>query len=215
MALKTFDGSISFHEVRFSTVCWVMNWHIPSNTSKKHMRNWGIDSPSAVSTSSHFNHQMFSAVSTSSHFNHPTSSHFNHQMFSAVSTSSHFNHQMFSAVSTSSYFNHQMFSAVSTSSHFNHHDNQLHPYPQGPQFPQKNFTNSAANSAVHHGNTDEIPCITAATQVKFRGLIKSWLDKSNTWTMNLWILHYLLINYHFHQSTKPKINVNKLITEQL
>ena len=196
MALKTFDGSISFHEVRFSTVCWVMNWHIPSNTSKKHMRNWGIDSPSAVSTSSHFNQKMFSAVSTSSHFNH----------------------QMFSAVSTSSYFNHQMFSAVSTSSHFNHHDNQLHPYPQGPQFPQKNFTNSAANlvnSAAHHGNTDEIPCITAATQVKFRGLIKSWLDKSNTWTTNLWILHYLLINYHFHQSTKPKINVNKLVTEQL
>jgi len=44
---------------------------------------------------------------------------------------------------------------------------------------------------AHHGNTDEIPWLTTAntgaiprltvaTQVKFRGLIKSGIDKSNT-----------------------------------
>src|SRR6218665_2453090 len=49
-------------------------------------------------------------------------------------------------------------------------------------FPRQNLTNSAANlvnSAAHHGNTDEIPWLTAAPQVKFRGLIKSLIDKSN------------------------------------
>jgi len=43
-------------------------------------------------------------------------------------------------------------------------------------FPQQNLANSAVNlvnSAAHLSNTDEIPRITVATQVKFHGLIKS------------------------------------------
>jgi len=38
------------------------------------------------------------------------------------------------------------------------------------------LTNSAANlvnSAAHHGKADEIPRLTADTQLNFRGLIKS------------------------------------------
>jgi len=35
-------------------------------------------------------------------------------------------------------------------------------------------------TATHRGSTDEIPRFIAATQVKFRSLIKSWIDKSNT-----------------------------------
>jgi len=37
------------------------------------------------------------------------------------------------------------------------------------------------NSSDHRGKTDEIPVFTAAAQVKFRDLIKSFIDKSNTW----------------------------------
>ena len=43
-------------------------------------------------------------------------------------------------------------------------------------FPRKNLTNSAANlvnSAAHRGKADEIPWLTAGTQLNFRGLIKS------------------------------------------
>src|SRR6218665_1526215 len=43
-------------------------------------------------------------------------------------------------------------------------------------FPRQNLTNSAANlvnSAVHRGKADEIPRLTAATQLNSRGLIKS------------------------------------------
>src|SRR6218665_4055168 len=43
-------------------------------------------------------------------------------------------------------------------------------------FPRQSLTNSAANfvnSAAHRGKTDEIPRLTAATQLNFRGLIKS------------------------------------------
>jgi len=43
-------------------------------------------------------------------------------------------------------------------------------------FPRKNLTNSAANlvnSAAYRGKADEIPRLTAATQLNFRGLIKS------------------------------------------
>jgi len=50
-------------------------------------------------------------------------------------------------------------------------------------FPQKNLTNSATNlvnSAVHRGKADEIPRLTADTQLHFRGLIKSWISRSNT-----------------------------------
>jgi len=31
----------------------------------------------------------------------------------------------------------------------------------------------------HHGKADEIPQLTAGTQLKFRGLIKSWINRSN------------------------------------
>ena len=43
-------------------------------------------------------------------------------------------------------------------------------------FPRKNVTNSEANlvnSAVHRGKADEIPLLTADSQLNFRGLIKS------------------------------------------
>src|SRR6218665_3711511 len=43
-------------------------------------------------------------------------------------------------------------------------------------FPRKNLTNSATNlvnSAAHRGKADEIPRLTAGTQLNFRGLIKS------------------------------------------
>jgi len=43
-------------------------------------------------------------------------------------------------------------------------------------FPRQNLTNSAANlvnSAAHRGKADEIPRLTAVTQLNFRGLIKS------------------------------------------
>ena len=43
-------------------------------------------------------------------------------------------------------------------------------------FPRQNLTNSAVNlvnSAAHRGKADEIPRLTAATQLNFRGLIKS------------------------------------------
>jgi len=43
-------------------------------------------------------------------------------------------------------------------------------------FPRKNLTISAenlVNSKANRGNTNEIPWLTTATQVKFRGLIKS------------------------------------------
>ena len=43
-------------------------------------------------------------------------------------------------------------------------------------FPRQNLTNSAANlvnSAAHRGKADEIPRLTAATQLNFRDLIKS------------------------------------------
>jgi len=43
-------------------------------------------------------------------------------------------------------------------------------------FPRQNLTNSAANlvnSAAHRGKADEIPRLTADTQLNFRGLIKS------------------------------------------
>ena len=42
--------------------------------------------------------------------------------------------------------------------------------------PRQNLTNSAANlvnSAAHGGKADEIPRLTAVTQLNFRGLIKS------------------------------------------
>ena len=50
-------------------------------------------------------------------------------------------------------------------------------------FPRQNSTNSAANmvnSAAHRGRADEIPRLTAVTQLNFRGLIKSWISRSNT-----------------------------------
>jgi len=43
-------------------------------------------------------------------------------------------------------------------------------------FPRKNLTNYAANlvnSVAHRGKADEIPQLTADTQLNFRGLIKS------------------------------------------
>src|SRR6218665_3935958 len=43
-------------------------------------------------------------------------------------------------------------------------------------FPRQNLTNFAANlvnSAAHRGKADEIPRLTAGTQLNFRGLIKS------------------------------------------
>jgi len=43
-------------------------------------------------------------------------------------------------------------------------------------FRGKNLTNSAVNlvnSAAHRGKADEIPRLTAVTQLNFRGLIKS------------------------------------------
>ena len=43
-------------------------------------------------------------------------------------------------------------------------------------FPRQNLTNSAenlVNSAVHRAKADEIPRLTVATQLKFRGLVKS------------------------------------------
>src|SRR6218665_2299347 len=43
-------------------------------------------------------------------------------------------------------------------------------------FPRQNLTNSAANlvnSAAHRGKANEIPRLTAVTQLNFRGLIKS------------------------------------------
>ena len=50
-------------------------------------------------------------------------------------------------------------------------------------FPRQNLTNSAenfVNSAAYRGKADEIPRLTAATQLNFRGLIKSWINRSNT-----------------------------------
>jgi len=43
-------------------------------------------------------------------------------------------------------------------------------------FPRQTLTNSAANltnSAAHRSKADEIPRLTAVTQLNFRGLIKS------------------------------------------
>jgi len=43
-------------------------------------------------------------------------------------------------------------------------------------FPRQNLTNSVANlvnSAVHRGKADEIPRLTAVTQLNYRSLIKS------------------------------------------
>ena len=68
------------------------------------------------------------------------------------------------------------------------------------------------NSAYQRGKADEIPWLTAGTQLNFRGLIKSWINRSNV--MNLWILHYSFINHQFHHSTitiKQKIIINKLV----
>jgi len=44
------------------------------------------------------------------------------------------------------------------------------------------LTNSApnlVNSAAHRGKADDIPRLTAFTQLNFRGLIKSWINRSN------------------------------------
>ena len=78
---------------------------------------------------------------------------------------------------------------------------------------------------VFHSKIWQIPRLTAATLMKFRGctgeISAAWLNHESTsqiHVMNLWILHYSLINHHFHKSTspiKPKINVNKLVTELL
>jgi len=68
-------------------------------------------------------------------------------------------------------------------------------------FPGKSLANSAVNFAAHHGKTGEIRESTSEIHI-----------------MNLRVLHYSLINHHFHQSTitiNPKINVNKLVTELL
>jgi len=74
----------------------------------------------------------------------------------------------------------------------------------------QNLTNSVenlVNSAAHRGNTGEISAV--------------WLNHeliSEIHVRNLWIFHYSLNNFHFHQPTitiKPKINVYKLITELL
>ena len=43
-------------------------------------------------------------------------------------------------------------------------------------FPRQNLTNfvvNLANSAAHRGKADEIPRLTAVTQLNFHGLIKS------------------------------------------
>ena len=66
----------------------------------------------------------------------------------------------------------------------------------------------------------------AATQMRFHGSPRlhmwnsvAWLNHeltSQIYVMNLWILHYSLINHHYHQSTitiKPKNDINKLVTE--
>jgi len=50
-------------------------------------------------------------------------------------------------------------------------------------FTAENLRNSAVNllnSAAHRGKADEIPRLTADTQLNFRGLIKSWINRSNT-----------------------------------
>jgi len=50
-------------------------------------------------------------------------------------------------------------------------------------FPRQNLTNSAANlvnSVAHRGKADEILQLTTDTQLNFRDLIKSWIDRSNT-----------------------------------
>ena len=50
-------------------------------------------------------------------------------------------------------------------------------------FPRQNLTNSAANlvsSAAYRGKADKVPRLTANTQLNFRGLIKSWINRSNT-----------------------------------
>ena len=50
-------------------------------------------------------------------------------------------------------------------------------------FQRLNLTNSAVNlvnSTAHRGKADEIPRLTADTQLNFRGLIKSWINRSNS-----------------------------------
>src|SRR6218665_3181891 len=50
-------------------------------------------------------------------------------------------------------------------------------------FRGKNLTNSAANlvnSAAYRGKADEIPRLTAETQLNFRSLINSRINRSNT-----------------------------------
>jgi len=52
-------------------------------------------------------------------------------------------------------------------------------------FPKKNLTNSVA----HRSKTDEISRLTKATQMKFRGLIKSWIVKYLVWTYESFFIH--------------------------
>ena len=69
----------------------------------------------------------------------------------------------------------------------------------------------------------QIPRLTVARQMQFRGSPRqhrwnsaAWLNHESTsqiQVMNLWILHYSLINHQSISTIKPKINVSKLVTE--
>src|SRR6218665_2994659 len=76
-------------------------------------------------------------------------------------------------------------------------------------FPRQNLTNSAAylvNSADHRGKADEIPRLTADTQLNFRGLIKSRINRSNTCyeLMNPSFTHSLIIIFIIQPSPSNK-----------
>ena len=84
-------------------------------------------------------------------------------------------------------------------------------------FPWQNLTNYAANlvnSTAHCGNTVEISRLHRwNSEASLNHELTSQIH-----VMNLWILQYSLINHHFCYSTitiKPKINVNKHVTELL
>src|SRR6218665_3240264 len=76
-------------------------------------------------------------------------------------------------------------------------------------FPRQHLTNYAANlvnSAAHRGKADEIPELTAGTQLNFRGLIKSRINRSDTcyelMNPSLVIHQSSISSFNHHHQTK-------------
>src|SRR6218665_3191306 len=77
-------------------------------------------------------------------------------------------------------------------------------------FPRQNLTNSAVNlvnSAANRGKADEVPRLTAATQLNFRGLIDEIMNQQVKYmlcTYESLIIRSLIINFIIQPSPSNK-----------